>query len=745
MTESIDDKLRNLDGPRALPPGVQARLEARLTGVSGPLAGIGAPRDLPPHLRHRLEQAITHRVSRRGYVLTTTVAACIALLITANTVVLLSSRREPAPVAAPPPPSPSPTASIPDPPKPPPPSALRGFDSPQDFLNYVRTEALKLVTPYGIRNLGSNRGLMFGDAVFVQTDGRAAESAASPDMPAASSAITASEPFSSTNIQEAGVDEPDLVKTDGRRLAVLVPTGISLLDVTRATPRVEGSIEIGEGQGVGLLLVGDRLVLLTSSYETYVHGSSQAVRDPSSQFSLPTRPWTKVTVIDIARPSRPEIVSSMKVEGSYVAARESAGVVRLVTESGALGPEPASIELRSADQAAALAANKRSLRSSVVGHWLPHYVLEEPGKKPVTGHVHEWDRISKPAEPAGVSMLTVMTIDPANPAPDNAVSVVGAGENIYASTTILYVTTNKLDDILALEQGQQTEGSATAIHMFDIADPWSARYVASGVVPGFVLNQFSMSEYDGKLRIATTVGNPWVPTATNESFVTVLEKQGLELVPVGSVGNLGKGERIYSVRFIGPMGYVVTFRKTDPLYVVDLHNPLQPEVKGELKIPGFSAYLHPIGETMLLGVGQLANESDGLVQGLQFSLFDVSDPSNPRRVHERVVGQRGSHSETQEDHHAFLYWAPTGLLAVPATVIEEGQQPFSGGLLMTVSAEDGFAEPTRVTHTGRIQDSYSSIRRILVIGERVLTISSDGILVNDLKTFAERAWVPLPR
>lgn len=216
-------------------------------------------------------------------------------------------------------------------------------------------------------------------------------------------------------------------------------------------------------------------------------------------------------------------------------------------------------------------------------------------------------------------------------------------------------------------------------------------------------------------------------------------------MPVGSVGNLGKGERIYSVRFIGPMGYVVTFRKTDPLYVVDLHNPLQPEVKGELKILGFSAYLHPIGETMLLGVGQLANESDGLVQGLQFSLFDVSDPSNPRRVHERVVGQRGSRSEAQEDHHAFLYWAPTGLLAVPATVIEEGQQPFSGALLMTVSAEDGFAEPTRVTHTGRIQDSYSSIRRILVIGERVLTISSDGILVNDLKTFAERAWVPLPR
>lgn len=743
MTESIDDKLRNLDGPRALPPGVQARLEARLTGVSGPLAGIAAPRDLPPHLRYRLEQAITHRVSRRGYVLTSTVAACIALLITANTVVLLSSRREPAPVAAPPPPSPSPTASIPDPPKPPPPSALRGFDSPQDFLNYVRTEALKLVTPYGIRAPGSNA--FTGLRLLERPATRAAAGTDGPAAEGEALSLAPSEPFSSTNIQEAGVDEPDLVKTDGRRLAVLAPTGISLLDVTRATPRVEGSIEISESQGVGLLLVGDRLVLLTSSNETYVHGSSQAITDPNSQFPLPTRPWTKVTVIDIARPSQPEVVSSMKVEGSYVAARESAGVVRLVTESGALGPEPASIELRSSDQTAALEANKRSLRSSVVGHWLPHYVLEEPGKKPVTGHVHEWDRISKPAEPAGVSMLTVMTIDPANPAPDNAVSVVGAGENIYASTTNLYVTTNKLDDILALEQGQQPEGSATAIHMFDIADPWSARYVASGVLPGFILNQFSMSEYDGKLRIATTVGNPWVPTAANESFVTVLEKQGLELVPVGSVGNLGKGERIYSVRFIGPMGYVVTFRKTDPLYVVDLHNPLQPEVKGELKIPGFSAYLHPIGETMLLGVGQLANESDGLVQGLQFSLFDVSDPSNPRRVHERVVGQRGSRSEVQEDHHAFLYWAPTGLLAVPATVIEEGQQPFSGGLLMTVSLEGGFAEPTRVTHTGRIQDSYSSIRRILVIGERVLTISSDGILVNDLKTFAERAWVPLPR
>jgi uncharacterized secreted protein with C-terminal beta-propeller domain len=283
---------------------------------------------------------------------------------------------------------------------------------------------------------------------------------------------------------------------------------------------------------------------------------------------------------------------------------------------------------------------------------------------------------------------------------------VGGGELVYATASNLYVTTS-------------SEPSTTRIHRFSIADPDAARYEGSGSVPGHLLNQFSMSESDGVLRVASTIDGP-----PSESVVTTLRVDGSALPELGHVGGLGAGERIYAVRFLGQLGYVVTFRQTDPLYVVDLRDPARPVVRGELKIPGYSAYLHPVGDGLLLGVGQDA-DAGGRVRGAQVSLFDVSDPAAPARLASAPLG--AGWSEVESDHHAFLWWPATSLAAVPV-------QP-DGVVGFRVTRSEG------VRPVGRVV-SHGWTRRAVVVGDRLLTVSDQGVASADLATLTERAFVP---
>jgi uncharacterized secreted protein with C-terminal beta-propeller domain len=249
-------------------------------------------------------------------------------------------------------------------------------------------------------------------------------------------------------------------------------------------------------------------------------------------------------------------------------------------------------------------------------------------------------------------------------------------------------------------------------------------------VDGWLLNQYSMSEWDGHLRVATTSENPWDRAAQtrSESAVFVLRQKGGDLVETGHVGGLGKGERIYSVRFVGGTGYVVTFRQTDPLYTVDLRNPQSPKVLGELKITGYSAYLHPAGDGRLIGIGQEASEQ-GRVQGTQVSLFDVSDLAAPKRLAQYHL--KNVRSEAETDPHAFLYWPKTGLLAVP---LWSGAQP---GLLVLSVNDASINERGAITHTGP-----TPVRRSLVIDGTLWTVSDQGLKANDMGTLAATAWLP---
>ena len=262
-------------------------------------------------------------------------------------------------------------------------------------------------------------------------------------------------------------------------------------------------------------------------------------------------------------------------------------------------------------------------------------------------------------------------------------------------------------------------------------------YAASGAVEGALKDVWSLSEHAGSLRVVTTRATPW----DSETFVTVLQLRDGELKPVGRVGNLGRGEDVYAVRFLGEIGYVVTFRRIDPLYTLDLSDPERPRLLGELKIPGYSAYLHPLGGDLLLGVGQEATLA-GMRVGTQLSLFDTSDLRQPKRLHARMLGWGNSQAEWT--HHAFTYWPAKRTVVVPfagttASSAKTRASAFSGAIAFRLGG--GFAEIGRVTHGDA--KAHVAVLRSLVVGETLYTVSDWGVKANDLDTFASRGAVGL--
>ena len=263
-----------------------------------------------------------------------------------------------------------------------------------------------------------------------------------------------------------------------------------------------------------------------------------------------------------------------------------------------------------------------------------------------------------------------------------------------------------------------------------------------------MLNQWSVSEHNGDLRVATTTGGWWDQTS-GESYVTVLREDDGELRQIGQVDGLGKGEQIYAVRYMGDVGYVVTFRQTDPLYTIDLADPTNPTVMGELKILGYSAYLHPLDDNLLLGIGQDATE-EGRTLGTQVSVFDISDLANPTRLHNWTL--KHGFSEVEYDHRAFLHWAPTGLTMLPVQTWEWDEKTrtesyFAGAQALTVDREKGISLIGTVSHQPDKPDGQedwywmASIRRSIVIGDTVYTVSDAGIEASDIDTLEEISFI----
>ncbi|WP_193318229.1 beta-propeller domain-containing protein [Nonomuraea phyllanthi] len=632
---------------------------------------------------------------------------------------------------------------------------LVAYTSCDDLLSGLREHAARSVTPYGLQN-----------GMPVAALAKEARTTAKADT----------SEHSTTNVHEAGVDEPDVVKTDGDRVITVKDGVLRVIDT--ATQKVTGSLRLTNGDGVrgvpaDLLLSGDRALVLMRGGD---------IMYKAVDFVRPGE--TKYVLVDLS--GAPKVLSTIKPQGSYVDARMVGSTVKLVTRSQ---PDIAFPEYeQDVSESERLKANQETVRRAPAEAWLPKIEITDAAgtirRESVT-----CERVSHPADYSGTSLLTVHTIDLARgvtASGTDPITLAADGDTVYGTGTSLYVAgtphrwmplpppPRPLDDTPATRprplpsqgvapaeeptptqpqptpieptsaQSTSTEPppteptptepspsptvppEETEIHRFDLSSPGAPSYVASTKVPGRLLNQYSLSEYDGHLRIATTLNSP--DGRTSSSTVYVLD--ATTMARTGEVGGLGKGERIYSVRFIGPVGYCVTFKQVDPLYTLDLRDPAAPKVTGELKITGYSAYLHPAGEGRLIGIGQEASEK-GRTLGTQVSLFDVGDPAAPRRLSQ--LFQKDSGSAAEWDPHAFLYWPKTGLAVVPLTAQNE-----SGALVLKI-------DDSGITRRGLIQHSGdpSGIQRAMVIGDALWTLSYEGIQVNDAATLAERSWIPL--
>jgi hypothetical protein len=548
---------------------------------------------------------------------------------------------------------------------------------------------------------------------------------------------------SQTNVQEQGVDEPDFVKSDGTHLFVVVGNRLNAVDGRAATPKLLGSLVLGEQYGGQLLLHGNRLLVFT-----YAGGPVEPLPSPAADngnsgggggadpaMGAPSQPYyyrpaTLITEVDVSDPADMRIVRTETVDGTYVSARLNGATARIV-----LTTPPVGIDYGDA---------RPGLRSKSRG-WLPRARFENKvtGKKR-TRQLTACRQVRRPNRFAGLDVLTVLTVDMKKglPAVDTD-ALMTDGQTVYASDDGLYVATQRFVPPPA-DSDQKPPLLSTAIHRFDISDAGKTAYSSTGEAPGYVIGQFALSEYKGVLRVASTDSPGWWNGAEQpvpHSYVSTLKESGKVLLPLGRVGGIGEGEQIRGVRFLGDEGYVVTFRQTDPLFTIDLSKPAEPRVAGELKLLGYSAYLHPIGDGLLLGVGQDATEQGGQL-GTQLSLFDVSELAHPQRLAQRRIGSSSS-SEAEYDHHAFLYWGPTKLAVLPVSIYDGRSNPFNGAIGFRVGS-------SKIDEVGRIEHSATGyyipgIRRSLVVGKRLFTISDLGAKSSTLSTLANEDFVAFPQ
>jgi uncharacterized secreted protein with C-terminal beta-propeller domain len=304
--------------------------------------------------------------------------------------------------------------------------------------------------------------------------------------------------------------------------------------------------------------------------------------------------------------------------------------------------------------------------------------------------------------------------------PSSIEAYLGSGSEVYMSENALYVSGNDYNSFW---------GSVTNIARFTV-DGTSISYSGGGMVQGSLLNQFSMDEFDGNLRVATT---EWNRESVNSVYI--LDRN---MNQIGSVENLAPGERIFSVRFMGEMGYVVTFRQVDPLFVLDLSDPENPKVTGELKVPGFSNYLHPISQDVLLGIGQDVDENTGRQQGIKLSLFDVSDSGKPREIGNLILGDSGSYAEVLHNHKALMLKPDDDLIAFDATLniySDKLTREAFNGLLVIKASETGELELIKEISNDGIYGDY--VKRPVYIDDILYYVLDDQIRAFNMDNYEE--------
>ena len=652
---------------------------------------------------------------------------------------------------------------------------LKQFSSNADFQEFL----LKAASSQNYGGVAMRGSLM--SQTFAES---AADSAGAPSaVPTAAKA----EQYSQTNVQVEGVDEADIIKTDGKYIYTVSGNTVSIIDAYPAeNAKIIAELDF-KSTPRNIFVNEDKLVV-------FVDGNQEVMRIWEGDF-MPRPYYTQlaqVFVYDISDKENPEKVQNYSVEGNYYDSRMIGDnvyfiansyaqydrpILPLITGSRIMAPEAFYFDYPDYSYSFYTVASfdvsegpdSLNAKSYLLGQSTTLYVSENAiylaaRQTPGWGYYRQnnMDRFNQAVLPALPS--DVRTKIDALGDDDSWNEISSILEDMYNSMSKQEQETQikKISEsIEAYERKLQEELSKTTIHKINI-DDGEIEYSGKGQVSGYPLNQFSMDENDGYFRIATTTEFWTSKEQVQHNNVFVLDS-GMNVV--GKLESLAKGERIYSARFIGDRLYLVTFKRIDPLFVIDLSQPSSPTVLGELKIPGYSDYLHPYDEDHIIGLGRNTKDTEWggvTATGLKLALFDVSDVNNPVQQAAFFINGSSTYSEALNDHKAFLFDKEKNLLVIPVQeVLQEGnydqrvgiwrpQKVWQGAYVFGLTPEDGFEVKGKVVHfEGEEQTDYyyydHGIRRSLYIDNVLYTLSARKLQANDLNDLSnELASIKLP-
>ncbi|MCT2535167.1 beta-propeller domain-containing protein [Aquibacillus koreensis] len=574
---------------------------------------------------------------------------------------------------------------------------------------------------------------------YETSEGTEEESAdAASDGASAFSSSSNDTTTSETNVQVEGIDEGDTVKLDGDYLYYARDHDIVIASTNGKESSVVSKIEEQDYYVQQLYLHNDLLISIGHSNRTI---RNDILEDKTSELDYRHFYTNQSTVYiyDISDKQNPKQMREFTIEGSINSTRKMDGFLYLVGNNHPPyyyyheeeDPNMESIEIRPFIKDTAVSNQGRPI------DYKDMYFFPESDDE---------------------TFMVLSSIDLNDMDKEaNVETYLGASNQLYMSKNHLYTAVNKYD------LNEDTSNS----NMVDIAMPRVAdteiiqfhindgdmTYNASTVVNGTLINQFSMDERNDTFRVATTKGNMW---EGEEPSTNNLYTFDTELNPLGSVEGLAENERIYSVRFMENVAYMVTFRETDPLFVIDLADAKNPEVLGELKIPGFSNYLHPLDDNHVIGFGHHTELEDVpgrdeprvLDAGLKISVFDVSDPTDPKEKFIEILGQGGSHSEISYNHKSLYQHPDENLFGIPAELYEtktinkgdasyqDHVYVYEGAFLYNISPVDGITLKDTITHQPDNVKQYpkweSRIQRMVSVGDTLYTLSFDQMKAYNL-------------
>ena len=539
--------------------------------------------------------------------------------------------------------------------------------------------------------------------------------------------------YSTTNNQVEGIDEGDSVKTDGEYIYSLVGDGkLSITDIRDSSKMKNvATIPMEEGFYPSQLFLHEKtLIVLGSAYEDL----PVTTENSSSKKMMPGISLTTVRLYDVSKPEKPTLVREVGAEGYLSGARKSGNILYFVSS---LQPNYWIMEDLQGDLLRPRVRDSIKTADSTMLDYKEISIL--PGAMEPT-----------------YSVITAIDLE----SPKNSKLItkgyLGASEQLYMSKENLYLTATIYE-----EEKKSNSKSDTSFWNMATANSELFKFTLQGTAVGFhssaslkgtVLNQFSMDEHDGYFRLVTTEGNRWDEKATTINHLFILD-EGMK--QVGSVEGLAPGERIYSARFMGDKAYMVTFKETDPLFVIDVATPTAPKVLGELKIPGFSNYLHPLDENHLIGFGYdtvvQKNPNGGepivLTQGMKVSLFDVTDFANPKEKDTEIIGGRGTYSPIQYDHKALFQHGKRNLYGFPVMIyreravkkeFEDLRYDGDGALIYEITPEKGIVLKGDLIEKSKGEqygDYENEIQRLIYSKDSIYTISMKNITQYSLDTF----------